>query len=58
MIAETRTGAVNVMTLADAPGSRDRAMQVMNTMEQGILVWSADGVCELHNTRVFEVLEI
>ncbi len=58
MTFETRSDAVNVMTLVDAPGARDLAMQVMNTMEQGILVWSADGVCELHNTRVFEVLEI
>ncbi|MGI9512118.1 MAG: diguanylate cyclase [Anderseniella sp.] len=58
MTAETRSSAVKVMTLADAPGSRDLAMQVMNTMEQGILVWSAGGVCELHNIRVFEVLEI
>ena len=34
------------------------AMQIMNAMEQGILVWSADGTCELHNTRVFKVLEL
>ena len=34
------------------------ATQVMNVMEQGIIVWSADGVCELHNTRVFDVLEL
>ncbi len=34
------------------------AMQIMNIMEQGIIVWSADGVCELHNTRIFDVLEL
>lgn len=34
------------------------ATRIMNVMEQGIIVWSADGVCELHNTRVFEVLEL
>lgn len=34
------------------------ATEIMNIMEQGILVWDAEGVCELHNTRVFEVLEL
>lgn len=34
------------------------AEQIMNIMEQGILVWSDEGVCELHNTRIFEVLEL
>jgi PAS domain-containing protein len=36
----------------------DLAMQIINIMEQGIIVWSADGVCELHNTRIFGVLEL
>jgi len=31
---------------------------VMNSMEQGIIVWSADGFCELHNDRVFAMLEL
>ena len=34
------------------------ATQIMNVMEQAIVVWSADGTCELHNTRVFDVLEL
>jgi len=34
------------------------ALQVMNLMEQGVLVWSADGYCELHNSRVFQMLEL
>lgn len=34
------------------------ATDIMNIMEQGILVWSADGICELHNTRIFQVLEL
>ncbi|MDO6733055.1 diguanylate cyclase [Octadecabacter sp. 1_MG-2023] len=42
--------------------TRDDSMsvtqQIMNAMEQGILVWSASGVCELFNTRVFDVLEL
>ena len=34
------------------------AHDIMNMMEQGILVWSADGCCEVHNTRIFQVLEL
>lgn len=34
------------------------ATDIMNIMEQGILVWSKDGECELHNTRIFDVLEL
>ena len=34
------------------------AHDIMNMMEQGILVWSGDGHCELHNTRIFQVLEL
>lgn len=32
--------------------------QIMNAMEQGILVWSEDGICRLHNTRIFDILEL
>ena len=31
---------------------------VLNSMEQGVIVWDADGICELHNARVFEMLEL
>jgi len=31
---------------------------VMNSMEQGIIVWDHLGDCELHNARVFDVLEL
>jgi PAS domain-containing protein len=34
------------------------SQQIMNMMEQGILVWSADGVWVLHNTRIFQVTEM
>ncbi|NCO86247.1 MAG: diguanylate cyclase [Rhodobacterales bacterium] len=34
------------------------AADVMNIMEQGILVWSPDGVCEYFNTRIFDVLDL
>lgn len=36
----------------------DLATEIMNIMEQGILVWSDEGACELHNTRIFDVLEL
>ncbi|MCC5973031.1 MAG: diguanylate cyclase [Rubellimicrobium sp.] len=36
----------------------DLAAQIMNIMEQGVLVWSAEGRCELHNSRIYQVLEI
>ncbi len=31
---------------------------VVDAMEQGILVWSRDAKCMLHNERIFEVLEL
>lgn len=55
------TGADCWLTDGDSGQGEDSlalAEQIMNIMEQGILVWSADGVCELHNTRIFEVLEL
>ena len=30
---------------------------VMNSMEQGVIVWSPDGSCEMFNSRVIDVLE-
>ncbi len=40
------------------PNQLELATQIMNVMEQGIIVWSSDGTCELHNTRIFDVLEL
>jgi len=34
------------------------AAHILNIMEQGVLVWSAEGRCVLHNSRVYQVLEI
>ena len=31
------------------------ATQIMNIMEQGIIEWSADGICEMQNTRIYDV---
>lgn len=33
-------------------------LEIINSMEQGILVWSKCGQCEMHNDRVFEILEL
>ena len=48
-------------SLPEQPDHPDRGSighDIMNMMEQGILVWSGDGHCELHNTRIFDVLEL
>lgn len=34
------------------------ARQVINIMEQGVLVWGPDGRCLMHNSRVYQLLEI
>ena len=41
---------------ADSTGAL--ATEIMNIMEQGIVVWSAGGYCELHNSRVYQLLEL
>ncbi|SHJ12293.1 sensor domain-containing diguanylate cyclase [Wenxinia saemankumensis] len=33
-------------------------IDILNIMEQGIVFWSASGRCELHNSRIFKVLEL
>lgn len=32
--------------------------EVVTSMEQGVLVWSDESICLMHNARVFEVLEL
>ncbi len=32
--------------------------EVVDAMEQGILVWSPDGVCRMHNSRILDVLDL
>ncbi len=32
--------------------------RIFDTMEQGILVWSSEGLCEFYNKRVFDVMEL
>ncbi|WP_166415476.1 diguanylate cyclase [Cochlodiniinecator piscidefendens] len=36
----------------------DLTMDVLNSMEQGILVWSDGGVCRMHNQRILSMLEL
>ncbi|MCV6593299.1 MAG: diguanylate cyclase [Silicimonas sp.] len=43
---------------APAPPEEDQMLEILDQMEQGILVWSPDAVCVLHNVRIFEVLEL
>lgn len=43
---------------ASPPRGAGGPHDIINMMEQGVLVWSAAGLCELHNTRVFELMEI
>lgn len=31
---------------------------ILDIMEQGIVQWSADGICKLHNNRIYRVLEL
>lgn len=37
---------------------RDLTLDVIDSMEQGVLVWSAAGACVMHNQRIFDVLEL
>lgn len=32
--------------------------EILDIMEQGIIQWSADGVCKMHNNRIYRVLEL
>jgi diguanylate cyclase (GGDEF)-like protein len=38
--------------------SLDLLGQIMDGMEQGVLVWDADGVCVMFTDRIFDVLEL
>lgn len=43
---------------AGANEGRDLTLDVIDSMEQGVLVWSASGACIMHNQRIFDVLEL
>jgi diguanylate cyclase (GGDEF)-like protein len=40
------------------PFEQEQVLDILNNMEQGVLVWSPDAVCLLHNERIFKVLEL
>lgn len=48
----------DVTTVEGAADEEDLAGHILNIMEQGVLVWSAEGRCVLHNSRVYQVLDI
>ncbi len=60
--AEAEPVLPEVVKLAPSPerseDASDLSTQIMNIMEQGVLVWSAEGTCELHNSRIYQVMEI
>ncbi|WP_134643072.1 sensor domain-containing diguanylate cyclase [Pseudaestuariivita atlantica] len=63
-----QASAVEELVIPDTPGTSARAArgtdttdwnkEVVYSMEQGIIVWSRSGECVMHNTRIFEVLEL
>ena len=44
--------------VSGSPANTSFAASVINSMEQGVLVWSATGSCLMHNDRIFDVLEL
>ncbi len=53
---------LQIRSIADATGQVSLPSvllhDVMDCMEQGVVVWNEDGICELCNERVYEVLEL
>jgi diguanylate cyclase (GGDEF)-like protein len=50
-------GGTDVPELSEAEVSLT-IHEIINSMEQGVLVWSKCGRCEMHNERVFDILEL
>ncbi len=42
----------------DLTKTQDGIVEIIDSMEQGVVVWSDDAVCEMHNQRVFDLLEL
>lgn len=55
---QQRESSAEVVPLPAGAESAELVRDVMDSMEQGIIVWDASGVCELVNVRVYEVLEL
>ncbi|MEO3415585.1 diguanylate cyclase [Roseovarius sp. CAU 1744] len=47
-----------VTDLRRTQSAQDAIAEVIDSMEQGVLVWSEDAVCEMYNQRIFDVLEL
>ena len=48
-----------VESSVDCTAESDKLINdVLNSMEQGIIVWSDNGVCDFHNARVYNMLEL
>ena len=50
--------AESVDLYAEPQNAQSAIIEVIDSMEQGVLVWSETAVCEMHNQRVYEVLEL
>lgn len=44
--------------LISVNAEHDMAKNILNALEQGVIYWSAHGLCEFYNRRVFDVLEL
>lgn len=59
IVADTQALTGLSTEVADQIGAADDlARQVINIMEQAVVVWGGDGRCALHNSRVYQMLEI
>lgn len=53
-LLESAEGTAGV--LVDEDGAL--TTEILDIMEQGIIQWSADGICRMHNNRIYRVLEL
>ena len=44
--------------LRDLTKAQGAIVEIIDSMEQGVVVWSEDAICEMHNQRIFDVLEL
>lgn len=56
-IAQIMAGADGLSgVLVDEDGAL--TSEILDIMEQGIIQWSAEGICKMHNNRIYRVLEL
>ena len=58
MIEGRITATAQVRAGEDLAEDGDLAAHILDIMEQGVIVWGADGRCVMHNSRVYQLLEI